>query len=200
MGLQDTRKGQVATVNAERWRDTGTRRGQVAMEYLATYGWAVFALFIVIAVLIGTGMFNPGRFTSDECILQPNMPCNGYYMYYDDTNRELVSGFELGNSMGSTVYWRNATIVVPDRNGYANATVEIENPAKPGAWTRQGEKVNVTIPILNFEKPSANAPKKARLTISFSVCEGYATPAECYNNAPVYYTSGRLDAVVRSKS
>jgi len=168
------------------------------MEYFATYGWAVFALFIVIAVLIGTGMFNPGRFTSDECILQPNMPCSGYYIYYSEGTHDLVSGFTLGNSIGSAVLWRNATIAVPDRNGYATGTTVIENQARPDDWTRQGEKTNITIAISNFEKPSINAPKKAKLTIAFSVCEGYATAAECDAKAPIYHTSGRLDAVVRS--
>jgi len=168
-------------------------KGQVAMEYLATYGWALFALFIVIAALIGSGIFNPGRFASEDCLLQPNMPCSGYYMYYDEQTRMLTSGFSVGNSGGSKILWRNASVFVPNKGGTLVGSTSIDKMAT------QGKKTNVSITIPGVEKIPFNTPKKARISLDFSVCEGYAFEDDCRQNAPRYTTSGRLDVVVRSK-
>lgn len=34
------------------------KRGQVAVEFLTTYGWAIMIIVIVVAVLAGIGVFN----------------------------------------------------------------------------------------------------------------------------------------------
>ncbi|MFH0973796.1 MAG: hypothetical protein V1817_03360, partial [Candidatus Micrarchaeota archaeon] len=36
------------------------KRGQSALEYLVTYGWAILAIVIVAALLWALGIFNPG--------------------------------------------------------------------------------------------------------------------------------------------
>lgn len=50
-------------------------RGQSAVEYLMTYGWAIVALVIVIGVLLSTGVMSPGFFMQDECSMGTNLPC-----------------------------------------------------------------------------------------------------------------------------
>ncbi|MCK5023128.1 MAG: hypothetical protein KAS04_03070 [Candidatus Aenigmarchaeota archaeon] len=39
------------------------RKGQSAMEYLMTYGWAILIVIIVAAALYALGVFNPATFT-----------------------------------------------------------------------------------------------------------------------------------------
>ena len=41
-------------------------RGQTALEYLVTYGWAILAIVIIAGVLWYFGVFNPGRFAPSE--------------------------------------------------------------------------------------------------------------------------------------
>jgi len=50
-------------------------RGQSAIEYLMTYGWAILALVIVIGILVGTGVLSPTYLISEECSLGSNLPC-----------------------------------------------------------------------------------------------------------------------------
>lgn len=83
-------------------------RGQVAMEYLATYGWAIFAIFIVLALLFGSGIFNPSRFTSEECSFSPNLPCGSFYLAKVNGN-ELMLSFNLTNAMGFPIYIDNVS-------------------------------------------------------------------------------------------
>jgi hypothetical protein len=41
-------------------------RGQTALEYLVTYGWAILGLVIIAGVLWYFGVFTPGRFAPTE--------------------------------------------------------------------------------------------------------------------------------------
>ncbi len=52
------------------------RKGQVAVEYLMTYGWAILALLIVIAAIFASGILSPTYLISEECSFGNNMPCN----------------------------------------------------------------------------------------------------------------------------
>ncbi len=42
------------------------RKGQAALEYLVTYGWAVLAIVIIAAVLWYLGVFNPNRYAAGK--------------------------------------------------------------------------------------------------------------------------------------
>ncbi|MEW6035984.1 MAG: hypothetical protein AB1529_05200 [Candidatus Micrarchaeota archaeon] len=50
-------------------------KGQAAIEYLTTYGWAILALVIVIAVLFSTGIFSPSYLVSEECNFGNSLQC-----------------------------------------------------------------------------------------------------------------------------
>ena len=52
------------------------KKGQAAMEFLMTYGWAILAAIIAIAVLAYFGVFNPGRYASEVCSLGPPFICS----------------------------------------------------------------------------------------------------------------------------
>jgi len=47
------------------------KKGQAAMEFLMTYGWAILAAVIAIGVLAYFGVFNPGKYTSNMVAVNP---------------------------------------------------------------------------------------------------------------------------------
>lgn len=51
------------------------RKGQAALEFLTTYGWAILALLIVLGILVGSGMLSPTYFISEECNFGNNLGC-----------------------------------------------------------------------------------------------------------------------------
>ncbi len=95
-------------------------RGQAAVEYLTTYGWAILALMIVIAVLLSSGILSPNYVISEECDFGTNVPCN--FVIYDSGGTTtlavaLFNGFayrvnvlsvELKTDDGNTVAWDGA--------------------------------------------------------------------------------------------
>ncbi|MEN9626747.1 MAG: hypothetical protein RL557_1075 [archaeon] len=45
------------------------KKGQAAMEFLMTYGWAILAAVIAIGVLAYFGVFTPGKYTSGNALV-----------------------------------------------------------------------------------------------------------------------------------
>ena len=53
------------------------KRGQAAMEFLMTYGWAILAAIVAIGVL-AFFLANPGRFTSNSCAVAAPFTCEEF--------------------------------------------------------------------------------------------------------------------------
>jgi hypothetical protein len=51
-------------------------KGQAAVEYLTTYGWALLALVIVLAALLASGVLTPNYLVSEECTFGTNLQCS----------------------------------------------------------------------------------------------------------------------------
>lgn len=57
-------------------------KGQAAVEYLMTYGWAILALVIVVAALLASGVLTPNYMVSEECTFGTNLQCSA--VLYND--------------------------------------------------------------------------------------------------------------------
>ena len=54
------------------------KKGQAAMEFLMTYGWAILAAIIAIGVLAYFGVFSPGKFMPNACTLNAPIGCDEF--------------------------------------------------------------------------------------------------------------------------
>lgn len=107
------------------------KRGQAAMEFLMTYGWAILAVIITIAALAYFGVLNPSLFLPTSCTMFPGIACTDVvatslevYVTVQNGFGQSLSQFDVsvpGCGIGSAV------------NGLAD-----------------GEKETVVIPICNF--------------------------------------------------
>ena len=52
------------------------KKGQAAMEFLMTYGWAILAAVIVIGVLAYFGVFSPSKYVPTSCLLSAPFGCD----------------------------------------------------------------------------------------------------------------------------
>jgi hypothetical protein len=52
------------------------RKGQAAIEYITTYGWAILVLLIVLAALFASGILSPSYLVSEECTFGNNLGCD----------------------------------------------------------------------------------------------------------------------------
>ena len=53
-------------------------KGQAAMEFLMTYGWAILVVLAAIAALAYFGVLSPAKFLPEKCILEPGFLCEGH--------------------------------------------------------------------------------------------------------------------------
>lgn len=51
------------------------RRGQAALEFLTTYGWALLVILAAIGALAYFGMMEPGKSLPSQCITKTPMTC-----------------------------------------------------------------------------------------------------------------------------
>ncbi|MFH1784881.1 MAG: hypothetical protein ABH842_00485 [Candidatus Micrarchaeota archaeon] len=51
-------------------------KGQSGVEYLTTYGWAIFVLLLIIGIIVSSGVLTPNYLISEECTFGNNLKCN----------------------------------------------------------------------------------------------------------------------------
>ena len=73
-------------------------KGQSAIEFLMTYGWAVLIMLVVIAILFMVGVFNPGTAVPESCVLPAGFTC---YSYSIDSTGKLY--LDMGQAKGKRI-------------------------------------------------------------------------------------------------
>ncbi|MBI2971322.1 MAG: hypothetical protein HYY37_02805 [Candidatus Aenigmarchaeota archaeon] len=80
-------------------------KGQGALEYLMTYGWALLIIVVVGAALYASGVLNPATYTQSRCSgfvyfsfqNQKLLPNNGYLIQVQNGNAEVnITGIKAG--------------------------------------------------------------------------------------------------------
>lgn len=75
------------------------KRGQAAMEYLMTYGWALLVIVLVLGALIYLGVLNPGARVQDNCNLPIGFKCEVASLRGDGT-----LSLKITNQQAITLY------------------------------------------------------------------------------------------------
>ncbi|MFH1779519.1 MAG: hypothetical protein ABH803_00035 [Candidatus Micrarchaeota archaeon] len=74
------------------------KRGQSALEYLVTYGWAILAIVIVAALLWYLGIFNPSGLVGSG-----NSAKGFTFNVLDQKYAATALSLQFGNTVGSTI-------------------------------------------------------------------------------------------------
>ena len=62
------------------------KKGQAALEFLTTYGWAFLVILVMIGALSYFGVFSPENYVPDQCNFGSVLSCSGGYgMSYSDS-------------------------------------------------------------------------------------------------------------------
>jgi len=91
------------------------KRGQSALEYLVTYGWAILAIVIISAILWYLGIFNPSKYTAEkQCSGFATFSCIDFSLRGSNGNLSIVLGNRVGSritSIASNAQLQNGTSV-----------------------------------------------------------------------------------------
>ena len=73
------------------------KKGQAAMEFLMTYGWALLVVLIAIGALASFGVLNPSQFLPEVCTLPAGLMCTDH-----DVTTTTIS-IAVQNGMGNDI-------------------------------------------------------------------------------------------------
>jgi hypothetical protein len=167
------------------------KKGQSAVEYLSTYGWAILVVFLAIVLLISMGIFSEKRVYNEDCTIQPNLVCEKFYATTDGQN--LNFAFLVNNGMGFPILIQKITIWP------AGATAGRVIAENQNVYLKTGEKrffVANNIPYLN-NKIEPNTIQKLNLEVEYKTCKD-KDETNCKNSAAsltTYITQGKAIVV-----
>ncbi|MDP3916661.1 MAG: hypothetical protein Q8Q42_00035 [Nanoarchaeota archaeon] len=73
------------------------KRGQAAMEFLMTYGWALLVVLVAIGALAFFGVLSPAKFLPSVCTISPGLHCNDFKV---DGGADTIT-INVQNGLGS---------------------------------------------------------------------------------------------------
>lgn len=129
------------------------KKGQAAMEFLMTYGWAILVVLIAIGALAYFGVLNPSRFLPASCTLMPGLSCDSFKV--TPTSVELV----VRNGMGD------------DLTGLGFSTASCATDAQANTTLNDGDTVKHTLTCA----PLTGSRFKEDVTITYSNVVGTET-------------------------
>jgi hypothetical protein len=106
-------------------------KGQAAIEYLMTYGWALLALTILLALLLTSGIFSPSYLVSEECNLGPNLPCK--FILYEEKG-DMKIAMNITNGFGYRIKLTSISLTSTDDR----KTFDITLPDQPSGIVSGG--------------------------------------------------------------
>jgi len=77
------------------------KKGQAAMEFLMTYGWAILVVIAAIAALAYFGVLDPSRLLPEKCEFAAGMTCVGGKATFDAGSNAVT--FPIKNNLGFAV-------------------------------------------------------------------------------------------------
>ena len=96
------------------------KRGQTALEFLMTYGWAILVVLVAVGALAYFGVLSPDKFLPNKCIL-PEITCL-------DFNIETKSvTLALTNNLGQTITINQVTVARKDSSCSNIQSRELKN-------------------------------------------------------------------------
>lgn len=76
-------------------------RGQAALEFLTTYGWAFLVILVMIGALAYFGVINPQKFLPERCNFQQEMGCKDFVVY--NGSGTVNVSFYMTNNLGAGI-------------------------------------------------------------------------------------------------
>ncbi|MFO8015743.1 MAG: hypothetical protein R6U32_01420 [Candidatus Woesearchaeota archaeon] len=100
------------------------RKGQAAMEFLMTYGWAILVVLVVIGALAYFGVLNPARLLPDKCTATPGITCEDYQISTGEVKAKLSNGMGKAMKIDGVSFESTDAECTADTSGIVDETWE----------------------------------------------------------------------------
>ena len=147
-----------------------SKKGQAAMEFLMTYGWALLIVLIAVAALAYFGILNPSRFLPEQCDMPPGLTCQDFVIFDNGTVR-----IKLQNGMSETLsnFALNITEVTPST---ASCVISANNSLTNGGYKTftDGSTLTLILNCTQYEDPLVASDRfKGTIRINYTSESGF---------------------------
>jgi len=135
------------------------KKGQAAMEFLMTYGWAILVVLAAIGALAYFGVLSPDRFMPSKCLVSGGFSCTEYKITTTEVKMNIQNNLgvdatnvviDLTPQLPSTCSVTSFTYPTVNNGavtGVAAYTCEVSGKFKGDIniiYTKSGESINHT--------------------------------------------------------
>jgi len=109
-------------VKKVKMKNNNSKKGQAALEFLTTYGWAFIVILVMIGALSYFGVLNPKGLLPEKCLFEQPFNCVDYTADLTAGSPGSLSlSFYLRNNLGTSLKMKVADMNVtsPNYNGTA---------------------------------------------------------------------------------
>ena len=133
----------------------GIRKGQAALDFLMTYGWAIALMVIVAAVLFALGVFDVSNFVGTKAAGFSGVAVKGWNM---DTAGTLT--VKLSNQVGQRVNITGISAIVSTTTAIVNGT--------PVALSTGADTNTLSTAVAAFGAQASGTGYTAKMTINYT--------------------------------
>jgi len=161
------------------------RRGQAAMEFLMTYGWAILVVLAAIGALAYFGVLSPDNFLPERCTISPEFGC----LEHQARSSDNAVSLGIQNNVGQSLAEVNISLVDP-----ADGTTEwCRGVTGPAAGITNGQRVNGSLIVLDCTSPTPGTTLTADERLNANIVISYQESG----SQLVHTRSGTLQTVVQ---
>ncbi len=158
------------------------RKGQAALEFLTTYGWAFLVILVLIGALAYFGVLSPSKYVPNSCKLNTLLECGGSYAIYDNVSGHSQIKLNIVNNMEDAItmtkfmatektknsFVTNESISPVTLSAHANADVTINFSDRTLTSDFVGQKKSFNVKIY-YKKSGSDIEQLAEGTIVTTV-------------------------------
>ncbi len=134
------------------------KKGQAALEFLMTYGWALVMILIVIAAILYFGVARPKDILPNRCMFSPQIGCVAYSLASSDNTIRL----KLMNNVGETI-----TVSSLNLNSETQTNIDCIDPQNPENWP-QSSLIDLIFTNCNFQAAGFLPGETEKLSVNIS--------------------------------
>jgi len=158
------------------------KRGQAALEFLTTYGWAFLVILIMIGALAYFGILKPSRLLPERCTFGSEIGCQDFGL--DTVNGNVT--LRLKNSVGDTIIIDNINFTSESRIPFK---CDGTRTYAPSATMPNGGIIDFQVGTCNYAEAGMVSGEKGKISVTVSYYTAKSGPTYMHNiQGEVYAT------------
>ena len=142
------------------------KKGQAALEFLTTYGWAFLVILVMIGALAYFGVLNPERFVPETCTFGSAFACEDHVMTTTSSTVKLRNNVE-GITITNVEMTDTETGITIDKSNETIQVGSIADLSTDNASISAGQVFDIVIPTSTEFLWTAGQKRKVSVDLTY---------------------------------